>query len=146
MNQRVAIPSKVAKVMPLMGSPVDGEALNAVRAVGRILKHSGLTYQDLAQAIPTKDINLVYIVHEVDRPPAYQPSRRKIYTFTPNQSANHRQMALWCRDADQGRLSRREREFITNVVSWRRELTIAQADWLTDITDRLEQEGRRAWA
>lgn len=144
MNQRVAIPHKITRIIPLMGSPVDGEALGACRAVGRVLEHSGLTYRDLAQAIPT--------ARGYEQPvsmgptPAYQPSRRKVSVFTPAQAAHHRRMALWCRNNERGRLTPREREFIANVASWRRELSVGQADWLTDITDRLEQEDRRAWA
>jgi hypothetical protein len=144
MSPRVAIPSKITRIIPLMGSPVDGEALGACRAVGRVLEHSGLTYRDLAQAIST--------TRPYEQPvsmgpvPAYQPSRRKVSVFTPAQAAHHRRMALWCRNNERGRLTPREREFIANVASWRRELSIQQADWLTDITDRLEQEDYRAWA
>ena len=144
MNQRISIPPKVVRILPLMGLPIDGEALGACRAVGRVLEHSGLTYRDLAQAIPTKQ--------SCDQPismgpvPAYQPSRRKVSAFTPAQAAHHRRMALWCRNNERGRLTPREREFIANIASWRRELSVGQADWLTDITDRLEQEDRRAWA
>ena len=144
MNQRFAIPEKITRIMPLMGSPIDGEALGACRAVGRVLEHSGLTYRDLAQAIPTAR------VHEqplsMGPTPAYQPSRRKVSIFTPAQAAHHRRMALWCRNNERGRLTPREREFIANIASWRRELSISQADWLTDITDRLEQENRRTCA
>ena len=76
--------------------------------------------------------------------PAYRPIRRKIYTFTPKQTAAHRRLALWVRNNERGRLSDRERRFITDIASWRRELTIPQADWLTAIADRLDQEDRGA--
>jgi hypothetical protein len=144
LNQRIAIPPKVAKILPLMGSPVDGEALGACRAVGRVLEHSGLTYQDLAQAIPTTRTYEQPV--SMGPTPAYRPSRRKVSVFTPAQAAHHRRMALWCRNHERGRLTPREREFIDNVAYSRREISISQADWLTDITDRLEQEERRTWA
>lgn len=144
MNQRIAIPPKVIKILPLMGSPVDGEALNACRAVGRVLQHSGLTYRDLAQAIPTTQAYEQPV--SMGPTPAYRPSRRRVSVFTPAQTTHHRQMALWVRNNERGRLSPREREFIVNVSSWRRELSIHQADWLVTICDRLEQEDRHAWA
>lgn len=144
MNQRLAIPPKVARIMPLMGSSMDGEALGACRAVGRVLDHSGLTYRDLAAAIPTREAAPGLGDGRVQSPPAYRPSRREVSVFTPAQSAHHRRMALWVRNNERGRLTPREREFIANIASWRRELSITQADWLTDITDRLEQEDRHA--
>lgn len=144
MNHRFAIPEKIARIIPLMGSPLDGEALGACRAVGRVLAHSGMTYRDLAAAIPTTKAHQRPV--SMGPVPDYRPSRRKVSVFTPAQAAHHRRMALWCRNNERGRLSLREREFIANVASWRRELSIGQADWLTDITDRLEQEGRRPWA
>ncbi|MCJ2036390.1 hypothetical protein [Methylobacterium sp. J-068] len=147
MTQRIAIPSKVIKILPLMGSLMDGEALNACRAVGRVLQHSGLTYQDLAAVIPTTAVTeTVDNGHGFEPPPAYRPSRRKVSIFTPAQAAHHRRMALWCRNNERGRLTPREREFIANIASWRRELSIPQADWLVTICDRLEQEDRRAWS
>jgi hypothetical protein len=145
-NQRISIPPKVAKILPLMGSPVDGEALGACRAVGRVLEHSGLTYRDLAAAIPTREAAPGLGDSRLRPTPAYRPSRRKVSVFTPAQAAHHRRMAIWCRNNERGRLTPREREFIANIASWRRELSIIQADWLTDITDRLEQEDLRAWA
>lgn len=148
MNERPTFPSKVARIVPMMASPVDGEALSACRAVGRVLSHAGLSYRDLAMAIPTREPTPALGDNRIPPTPtpAYRPSRRKVCTFTPAQTANHRRMALYCRNEDRGRLSQRERDFVANLVAWRRELTIAQADWLTDITDRLEKEGRSAWA
>ena len=52
MKQRIAIPQKITRIIPLMGSPVNGEALSACHAVGRVLEHSGLTYRDLAAGLP----------------------------------------------------------------------------------------------
>ncbi|WP_264051672.1 hypothetical protein [Methylobacterium flocculans] len=147
MNQRIAIPPKVIKILPLMDSPVDGEALGACRAAGRVLRHSGLTYRDLAAAIPTTvPPETLHNVQGFEPSPAYRPSRRKVSVFTPAQTTHHRQMALWVRNHERGRLTPREREFIVNVSSWRRELSIPQADWLVTICDRLEQEDRQAWA
>ena len=140
MNPRISIPPKITRIMPLMGSPVDGEALGAVRAVGRILEHSGLTYCDLAAAIPQGAPSHGLGDGRFGPVPAYKPRRRKIYVFTPGQTAHHRRIAIWLRDNERGRLSQKEREFVANVAGWRRELTIAQADWLVDLVARVEED------
>ena len=144
MNARTLVPPKVCNIIPMLGSPLDGEALGACRAVGRVLDQAGLDFHALAASINTSPTG------EADPSPfgfgpvpPYRPIRRKRWAFTPKQTADHRRMALWCRNADGGRLSRREREFVANIASWRRELTIPQADWLSVICDRLEQEDRR---
>lgn len=151
MNARSPIPEKVRLLVPVLSSPHEGEVVGTARAIGRVLGTAGLTYHDLAAAIPTAG-DAVRVPEwdaagwrAANPAPAARTTRRKVYTFTPAQSAAHRKMALYCRDADRGRLSPRERDFVSNVASWRRELTIAQADWLGDITDRLEQEDRRQW-
>lgn len=58
----IAAAPKVARLIPLLGSPVDSEALGAARAIGRALKASGSDWHDLAAellhpapaAIPTR--------------------------------------------------------------------------------------------
>lgn len=146
MNARSPIPIKAKRLIPVLGSSHDAEALSACRAISRVLNSAGLTFHDMADAIDTSPTGEVVTDAISFGPvPPYRPSRRKVWAFTPKQTAHHREMALWCRNNDRGRLRPRERAFINNVVAWRRELTILQADWLTDITDRLEQECR-GWA
>ncbi|TXM66898.1 hypothetical protein FV226_22740 [Methylobacterium sp. WL12] len=152
------IPEKVRRIVPSLGSSVDGEALGACRAIGRTLGTAGLDFHDLARAIPTGS-DLVDNIHEVRRPapkwdaaqwrsastrpaPEYRPSRRKTFVFTPTQSAIHRRMALYCRNADRGRLSDRERAFIAEISTSKRELSVKQLDWLSTITDRLDMQDR----
>ena len=159
MNGTPTIPEKVRRIIPTLGSPVDGEALGACRAIGRTLGTAGLDFHDLARAIPVVPETL----HNVQGlrspspkwdaaqwrsasmrpPPEYRPSRLKASVFTPTQSAIHRRMALFCRNADRGRLSDRERAFVSEISASRRELTVRQYDWLSTITDRLDMEDRR---
>ena len=158
MTSAPAIPEKVRRIVPTLGSSVDGEALGACRAIGRTLSAVGLDYHDLARAIPTGS-ETVDNVTGFQRPapkwdaaqwrsaskrpaPEYRPSRRKPSTFTPMQSAIHRRMALFCRNADRGRLSDRERAFVAEISTSRRELSVRQLDWLSTITDRLDMEDR----
>src|SRR5690606_38152799 len=43
--------AKLEKLVPILGSPVDGEALGAARAIGRTLEASGATRHDLSAAV-----------------------------------------------------------------------------------------------
>lgn len=149
MTAPAAINPRALRVLPMLGSPVDAEALSACRRVGAILAKDGQNYNDLATAIrvageatasgPTWDSAAW------DAAGAYvRPYRRKKYTFTPAQASEHRRQALWVRNAEAGRLSQRERQFITDICHQRRELTVAQADWLAVIHERIAMENRHA--
>lgn len=145
----LAINPKVRKVLPLCGSPVDAEALAACRRVGALLERDGLSYVDLADALPVQGAAPIGPAWDekawrAAAGPQNRPHHSRVRTFTERQSAEHRRMALWVRNAEAGRLSVREREFIHDIAHRRRELTIAQADWLAAICDRLAMEGRRA--
>lgn len=154
MNAPAPINPKVRRVLPMCGSPVDAEALSACRRVGTILAKDGLSYVDLAAAVRVAGDPSP--ADTSSRGPVWddrawrmaagraRPHRRRAYTFTPAQSGEHRRMALWVRNNDRGRLSCREREFIADISHQRRELTIAQADWLAVICERLALEERRA--
>lgn len=153
MNARSPIPSKVRLLVPVLASPHDGEVVGTARAIGRVLDSAGLGFHDLAAAIPTEsDVDPIPAWdaagwNAAARPTAnpHAPIRRERSVFTEKQSARHRQMAVFCKNADRGRLTARERDFVNNVAFWRRDLSIAQADWLTDICDRLETEDRQQW-
>jgi hypothetical protein len=43
-----AFPSTIIRLIPLLGSPVDDEALNAVRALDKTLKSAGLDFHTAA--------------------------------------------------------------------------------------------------
>lgn len=145
MNQHVALPPKVRLLVPVLGSPSDGEALGACRAIGRTLRGVGLDFHDMAQAIGTTTKS-ESAPRSAGPPPEYRPRRRHVWSFTEKQTAEHKRMARHCRDRDNGRLSTRERNFVWAIANHHRELTISQADWLVSICDRLEQEDRRTWA
>ena len=51
MSALAPIADKLGKLIPLLGSPVDGEALSAVRAIDRTLKSAGRDWHDLASAL-----------------------------------------------------------------------------------------------
>ncbi|GJE57349.1 hypothetical protein [Methylobacterium thuringiense] len=153
------IPDKVRRIIPTLGSPVDGEALGAARAIGRVLQAGGASYYDLAAAIPARE----------PEPGLgdYRPYRRETWSstprparwgdwrgawvrdarprkFTPIQEARQEDMAAFCRSRT-SRLSDRERAFVNGIAPERRGLSIRQGDWLADICSRLEHEGRDWW-
>lgn len=155
MTARPAIPEKVRRIVPLLGSPNEGEALGACRALARVLAGSGLDFGDLAAALPIGPE-----MSTADHPPAapsrapapsYQDWRgewagrfRRPRTFTPRQEARQEAMAAFCR-AHGTRLGPRERAFVGSIRPCLDGLTTLQADWLNDICARLEWEDTRQW-
>ena len=145
------IPDKVRRIIPTLGSPVDGEALGAARAIGRVLESAGLGFCDLAAAIPAGP-RPSRITQPM--PAAPRPGSRagpippfNLYAFrrayTPRQEAQHRERVAFCQSRP-WKLSPWEREFLENVARLHGNLTIRQGDRLAALTDRLEQEERRA--
>lgn len=141
------IPDSVRALLPLCGASNDHEALGACRGIGRKLQAAGLDWHALAAAIPAGEGHNNVTTLPTGGPTwnaeawgQVRPGRRKRYVFTPTQTAEHRRLALWVRNADAGRLSPRERQFISDITHRRRELSLAQADWLNVICDRLAME------
>lgn len=151
MTVAAPIPALVKRLVPTLGSPVDGEALGACRAIGRTLKAAGLDFHDLAAAIPTGET--VDNVHGLERaaprregsmgpiPPFDAYSWRRAYT--PSQEAEHRARVRFCQDRA-WRLNDWERGFLNNVAKLHGNLSIRQGDRLAALTDRLDMEARRA--
>ena len=150
MSAPSAIPTKVRAILPLCGSEIDGEALGACRAVGRVLNAAGLDFRDLAAAIP---IDEPVVGHE-------RSSRRRedpvganrirpfdVYSwrraYTPTQEAENRARVRFCQDRA-WRLNDWERGFLNNVACLHGNLSIKQGDRLAAMTDRLDMEARRA--
>ena len=144
-----AIPPKIRTMVPMLGSEQDGDVLAAARGIGRTLAGVGLSYHELAQAIPTQ---APHARKPSDLDHADWPRWRETWarshrsrTYTPRQEATHRAQAKFCRDEDRGRLNPRERRFVHDIAKLHGALSIAQSDWLAAITDRLEQKGSHAW-
>ncbi len=108
------IPSKVAKLLPMLGSATDHEALAAARAIGRILTGSGLGFTDLAAAIPAESFNVdnIHVERPSPRPfDAYAWKR----AYTPRQEAEHRARVRFCQERP-GRLTNGNR---ASSPAWR---------------------------
>ena len=78
----------------------------------------------------------------IERAPAYRPRRQLIHVFTDRQTRRHRDMALWLHRTGSSHLSPSERRFVGETIKWKRELSITQSDWLTEIVDRLDMAER----
>ncbi|MCJ2061898.1 hypothetical protein MKK63_04180 [Methylobacterium sp. J-088] len=150
MTQARPIPQKVVRLVPMLGSPADHEALSAARAIGRVLGREGLGFTDLAAAIPTGAT--VDNIHgsglsrrrdnSVDanriRPFATFAWKR---AYTPRQESEHRRHVRFCLSRPWS-FSARERTFLADIAKLHGNLTIRQGDWLADLTDRLDEELR----
>lgn len=151
MTQGPPIPSKVCRLVPMLGSSVDHEALSAARAIGRVLERAGLGFSDLAtamsagsaageQAAPGRPaFHRGYAAGPV--PPFNAYAFRRAYT--PRQEAQHRARVTFCQSRP-WLLTPWEREFVDNIARLHGNLSIRQGDRLAALTDRLEREERRA--
>ncbi|GJE14783.1 hypothetical protein [Methylobacterium longum] len=148
MTQARPIPQKVVRLVPMLGSTVDHEALSAARAIGRVLDREGLGFTDLANAIATGE------TRSIEAAPAPRPDCPRdpippfnVYAFrrsyTPRQEVEHRARVRFCQDRA-WRLTDWERGFLNNIARQHGNLTIRQGDLLAALTDRLDMEARRA--
>ena len=148
MNAPIAIPAKVRRIVPTLGSPVDGEALGACRAIGRTLHGAGLDFHALAAAIKVDEgePDPVAIFHGLDPDPAGWREAwsrpRKHRFFTEKQEAEQRAQMRFCK-ANNARLGPHERAFVDSISRSNIGLSYRQAAWLADIADRLDWEGRQ---
>ena|SRR5258705_8554410 len=119
MSSLVAIPEKIARLIPLLGSDVDGEVVGAVRAIERTLKAAGRDWHDLAA---------------------------QLANGTSTSHFAHRHADNWRADLRLAAvrfnyLNAREQSLVaslTETARWR-EPTAKQQAWLADIASRLRR-------
>jgi len=120
---------KLQKLVPLLASNHDGEVVATARAIGRTLQGAGLDWHHLAQALTMP----------LPQPKPAGAARWSADDAKPDHDpADWHGMAKWARDHDDGRLSDRERRFITDMAAplqMRRGFkpSAKQLDWLTSI-------------
>lgn len=136
------IPPKVAKLLPMLGSATDHEALAAVRAIGRVLDGSGLGFADLAAAIPAEAFKSDNVTLERPGPRPFDAYAWK-RAYTPKQEREHRRRVEFCQNRP-SRLTEWERGFVASVARLHGNLSIKQGDRLAVIVDRIEKEARFA--
>jgi hypothetical protein len=120
-----ALAKKLARLIPLLGTDKDGEALATVRALERTLRTAGYDFHALAQVVAEPQTVVVY----GERPAPPPESLLDI--------------AKWCRTNHGGRLSAREEKFIADMLArltWRCQPTEKQERWLRSIYLKLGGE------
>jgi hypothetical protein len=110
--------TRCGRLIRLLGSPEDGEALGAARGLGRVLSAGGADFNDLAA--------------EIERGRVVVPLRQEGPT-----GYNWRETARWCAQRA-AQLAPKDRRFVLDLHErhWRR-LSAGQEAWLADIAARL---------
>jgi hypothetical protein len=134
MTALAPVAPKLAPLVRMLGSPVDGEALAACRAIGRTLKTAGCDFHDLAKAIEGPAEPRVVVLYR-DREP---PARRE-----PETGEHWRDMARRCL-GHFGDLRPAERRFLQDIIRWRGKPTAKQMTWLLAIAEALGVDRERA--
>jgi hypothetical protein len=143
------VADKLSKLLKLLSSPRDGEVLGAARAILRTLEGAGADIHELATRIQGSgklsqaDMQRIYDAAfaegrragERDKPAAAENAWHDV-------EPNWQEIATECRDRGDGRLTVREREFVSDMVRWTvyRKPSEKQAKWLHALYVRL---GRR---
>jgi len=144
MSTLAPIADKLGKLIRLLSSDKDGEVLAAARAIGRTLDGEKLTIHDLAEGLASggakftePDAEEIYRHGKADgrREADHDGRSRSIGEPTWNEIARE------C-EAASGRLSEREREFVSDMVRGTvrdGKPTKKQANWLRAIYARVKR-------
>ena len=100
--------SRLALMIPLLGSDQPGEVVATAAAIGRVLGGAGADWHWLAAAVEG------------------QPDSAKSSKLT-----DFREIAECILENAADTLSPKEREFVENMARWRGEPSLLQAEWLT---------------
>jgi hypothetical protein len=122
-----AVRHALAKFIRLLASDVDGEALAAVRALGRAL---GYDFHDLAQIIEA---------------PATAPGGsagagfRNLFDGDDDETELPWQLMVDACTNHPGRFTSRERQFLQTMKRWRGTPTSKQLNWLVALFERVRR-------
>jgi hypothetical protein len=127
MKLAVAARPALAKLIRLLGSDVDGEALGAVRALGRTLRAHGHDFHDLARLVEA---------------PAAEPSggrmrpgRHDHFDGDDDDPVDWEVMVAVCVDR-LALFTAKERKFIVTLQGWGGEPSPKQLNWLAALFRR----------
>lgn len=134
MNGLTPVAGKVAPLIRLLASPVDGEVLGAARAIGRVLESGGLDFHDLAKALEEPAEPRVVVVYR---------DRERTAPREPEPGEHWRDLARRCL-GHFGDLQPAERRFLKDLLSWRGKPTTKQMAWLLAIAEALGVDRRVA--
>jgi hypothetical protein len=138
------VAEKLEKLLKMLSSPRDGEVVAAAQAIMRTLKGVGADIHELAACVKGGKLSQADMQRIYDA--AFQDGRRAAEKDKPTEfhdvEPNWNEIAINCRDQDDGWLTERERKFVEDMVRWTayRKPSEKQAKWLHSIYVRL---GRR---
>jgi hypothetical protein len=117
---------RLGKLIRLLSSDKDGEALGAARALARVLAEAGADFHHLAEIVETHwSAPIVVDLFEQHRdPPAKQST--KPWQLEAEQLLKYREVLLGSRELD----------FLQNMKQSRTAPTAAQEKWMRDIAAR----------
>jgi hypothetical protein len=132
-NASAQLGDKIAKLIPRLASPHDGEVVATARAIERTLRGAGLDFHTLAKALCER-VAPISIT-----PASWRPA------FNP--AEDWAGIARWCRDHDGGFLSEKERAFIGDMLArvHFQSPTEKQAKWLLGIHSKLQRSTAGRW-
>jgi len=131
---------KIQKLIRLLSSPNDGEALAAVHALQRVLREEGSDIHELAARIEGLSQAEMKKLYDA----GFQEGKSAATAATPdfsNVGPSFYEMACEIKHKGEGRLSQREADFVDDMTRWcaRREPTEKQAKWLHVIYCKIGQ-------
>jgi hypothetical protein len=133
---------KIQKLIRLLSSPNDGEALAAVHALQRVLREDGADIHELATRIEGLSQAEMKKLYDAGFQEGKNAAAAADVGFSSVDPPSFYEMACEIEHKDDGRLSAKEQEFVADMVRWcaRREPSEKQAKWLHAIYCRI---GRR---
>jgi len=138
------VADKLGKLLKMLSSPRDGEVIAAARAILRTLEGAGADIHELAHRVESGKLSEADMQRIYDA--AYADGQRDAEKDKPAEfhdiEPNWHEMAINCRDQDDGRLTPRERDFVNDMLRWtvHRKPSEKQGKWLHLLYVRL---GRR---
>jgi hypothetical protein len=133
---------KIQKLIRLLSSPNDGEALAAVHALQRVLREGGTDVHELAARIEGLSQVEMKKLYDAGFQEGKNAAAAADVDFSSVDPPSFYEMACEIEHKDDDRLSAKEQEFVADMVRWcaRREPSEKQAKWLHAIYCRI---GRR---
>jgi hypothetical protein len=128
MTLALAARASIAKLIRLLASTSDGEALGAARAIGRTLRANGADFHTLAA-----------FIEAAPAPPSggRTGAGRREY-FDEDAPVDWEIMVATCA-RHPGRFTTKEREFLASMELWRGEPTEKQLSWISVLFQRVRR-------
>ena len=112
----VSAAQRLVRLLGMLGSAHDGEALNAGRMADRLIRERGLTWSQIIAPTP---------------PQIFVPLSRG-----PENALEWRQLAAWIKRNFADQLNPREYQFVIHMATWRSMPSPKQQEWLNAIAER----------